>query len=245
MNLYIDIGNSAVKFAVDKEETLSLLFFLATKNLNEESLMSKLPEQVEHIYFSSVVPNISSLLKEVCLKKYNKEPILISALDDSGVNIHIDNPSELGTDLLCDLAASKKYYGSPILIIDAGTATKFLYIDDKNVFSSCAIVPGLELQLNMLSSGTALLPNTREKEVKKLLDCHNTIDVITSSSYYAHVDMINGMVERYQKEIGHPVKKVITGGNISKIKNLLNFDYDYDQLLCLKGIKVIGERRQK
>ena len=53
--------------------------------------------------------------------------------------------------------------------------------------------------------------------------------------------MINGMVDRYEKEIGHLVKKVVTGGNISKIKDLLKFEYIYDPTLCLKGVKVVGE----
>ena len=243
MNLYIDIGNSAIKFGVDENDSVRLLFFVNKRDFNATDILKSLPQEVENIYVSSVAPNGTDIVKSLCYLAYKKEIIEIKSTDECGVKIKIDDPKELGTDLLCDLAAGKHFYGCPILIIDAGTATKILYIDENNEFFSCAITPGLELQLNMLASGTALLPNSEVKEVKPLLECHNTIDVITSSSYYSHVDMINGLINRYEKEIGHPVRKIITGGNILKIKGLLDFEYDYDPLLCLKGIKVIGERR--
>ena len=245
MNLLVDIGNTSIRFGLSENGSVSFLCFIESSEKALMKAIEKLPKEVENIIVSSVVPALSKAISKLAKKLYKKEIILISSLDDSGVNIKIDNPSELGADLLCDLAAAKHLYKLPILIIDAGTATKFLYIDEKNTFFSCAIVPGLELQLSMLSNGTALLPEAKAKEVKPLLDCHNTKDVITSSSFYSHVDMINGIVARYEKEIGHKVNKVITGGNISKIKDLLNFDYELDQDLCLKGIQVIGERRLK
>lgn len=241
MNLYIDIGNSAVKFGIDKNNDVEFLCYLKNDEIALDVLKAKLPNKVDKIIISSVVPTLSEKISEMLKSIYKVHPIILKSTDKSGVNINIDNPSELGCDLLADLAAANKYYGTPILIIDAGTATKFLYIDEKKTFFSCAIVPGLELQLKMLNTGTALLPDSTVKEVKPLLKCHNTIDVITSSSYYSHIDMINGMVDRYEKEIGHLVKKVVTGGNISKIKDLLKFEYIYDPTLCLKGVKVVGE----
>lgn len=245
MNLYIDIGNSAIKFGVDNNSSAELIFFIVTKNIDREELANKLPKDIDNIYISSVVPNALNELSKVLKDIYNKDIIPVNTNDDSGVNIKIDNPKELGNDLLSDLAAASHFYGYPILVIDAGTATKILYIDEFNTFSSCAIVPGLEMQFKSLNSETAQLPLIEEKKVKKLLECHNTIDVITSSCFYSHIDMINGLIARYEKEIGHPVKKVVTGGHMKSIYKDLNFDYDYDPTLCLKGIKVIAERKTK
>lgn len=245
MDLLVDIGNSATKFGVANNEEISLIFFVPTNKLVEELYRNKLPETIDNIYISSVVPEKTRELHKFISFRYKKEATIINPLDKSGVNIDIDNPAELGADLLCDLAAANFYYGHPVLVIDAGTATKILYIDENNSFYCCAITPGLELQQSVLNKGTALLPKINSKKVKPLLECKNTIDVINSSSYYAHIDMVNGLIARFEKEIGHPVKKVITGGNISLLKEHFNFEYNYDPLLCLKGIKVIGNNKEK
>ena len=128
--------------------------------------------------------------------------------------------------------------------MDLGTATKFLLIDDKGVFSTCAIIQGLELSLRNLAQNTALLPMLSFDEVKPLLENRNTKDVLVSSAYYSHVDMINGMVARYKKEVGYPLKVVLTGGNIKNIKKDLDFEYETKDYLCLLGIKVIVNLRK-
>ena len=240
MNLYIDVGNTATKFGVDYGKKVELIFTISTSECirDPKSALDSIPGEYEKVYISSVVPNATKALCRVF-----KEAIIISPLEDSGIKIQIDYPEELGTDLLCDIAGCNELYGYPSLIVDLGTATKFLFIDKEGIFYSCAIVPGIELSLNTLSKNTALLPRIDIQEVKPLLDCHNTKDVLMSSVFYSHVDMINGMVERYKKEVGYPFKIVVTGGHVDFIKEYLNFDYKLKYNLCLHGLRVIADKR--
>ena len=242
MNLYIDVGNTATKFAIDEKQEIKPILTIDTSKIEEDvdgALRILNVTDLDGVYVSSVVPAVNKLLQGYFLRKYNLDIYLISPEDESGVKIDIDDKNELGSDLLCDLAGAKALFNYPLLVIDLGTATKFLFIDNKGVFFTCAIIQGLELSLHNLSKNTALLPMLDFDEVKPLLENKNTKDVLVSSAYYSHVDMINGMVARYKKEVGYPFKVVLTGGNITKIAKDLNFKYEIKNNLCLEGIKVI------
>ena len=242
MNLYIDVGNTAIKFGVDYKDEVELIFTMSTKEgiANPKGVLDYIPGKIDRVYISSVVPEASKSLE----KLFKDTPVtFISPLDDSGIEVKIDYPEELGTDLLCDIAGANKLFGYPSLIVDLGTATKFILIDENGIFSTCAIVPGIELSLNTLSKNTALLPKIDLQEIKPLLECHNTVDVLMASAFYSHIDMINGMVKRYKDAVNYPLKVIMTGGNLDFIKNGLNFDYQIKYSLCLQGLKVIAEKK--
>ena len=243
MNLYIDVGNTAIKFGVEYKDAVELVFTMSTSEgiKNPEGVLGYLPGPISHVYISSVVPAASESLGK--LFGADVPVTFISPLDDSGVQVKIDYPEELGTDLLCDIAAANKIFGYPSLIVDLGTATKFILIDENGVFSTCAIVPGIELSLNTLSKNTALLPRIDIQEIKPLLECHNTVDVLMASAYYSHIDMINGLVKRYEDEVGYDIQVILTGGNLDFIKEQLNFEYKFKYNLCLQGIKVIADKK--
>ena len=243
MNLYIDIGNTATKFGVDYKEKVELVYTISTSEgiQNPRVVLDSIPGKFNHVYISSVVPEATKVFSKIFA-----EPVtIISPLDDSGVQIKIDYPEELGTDLLCDIAGCNELSGYPSLIIDLGTATKFLFVDENGVFSTCAIVPGIELSLNTLNKNTALLPRIDIQEVKPILDLHNTKDVLMSSVFYSHIDMINGMVNRYKEAVSYPFQIVITGGHTDFIKDYLNFEYKLKYNLCLHGLKSIAKKKEE
>ena len=247
MKLYIDVGNTATKFAIEENDGIKPILTIKTSKIIEDidSALAILDiADLSGVYVSSVVPLASKSLQGYFLRKYNLEVYFVSPDDESGVILDIDNKDELGADLLCDLAGAKSLFGYPLLIVDLGTATKFLFIDNKGVFFTCAIIQGLELSLQNLSKNTALLPLLNFDEVKPLLENKNTKDVLVSSAYYSHVDMINGMVARYKKAVDYSFKVVLTGGNIDKIAKDLDFDYEIKNNLCLEGIKVIVDLKK-
>jgi len=245
MKLLIDIGNTATKFGYLDDE-----FYYLDRCFNSELNKDKLDallsrDNIENIYVSSVAPKVTDLLRKYFDSKYNLSIKEVSVVDFDNLKIEIDNKNELGLDLYCDLLGAVNKYHSPMLIVDMGTATKILLVTKDNVFSSCVILPGMGISKRILNEATELLPNTDLDEVKKLSESRNTIDVINSSVYYGHVEMINGLLERYEKEIGYKCLHIFTGGNAIKILKDIKAPYIYDENLCLEGISIYVKKRKE
>lgn len=246
MKLYLDIGNTMLKCGLDNDCDIKFLFRIFSNEIEDKFLITLNKfinlDEVDEIIISSVVPHKLNFIKKI-LK--DKKIYVISPLDNSNINLKIDDPKELGSDLFCDLVGAKDKYDGDLLIVDLGTVSKFLYLDNQGTFSSCAFTPGIGMSLKMMSNQTALLPDTSIKDHKKLIDCHNTVDVLTSSAYYSHVSMVNGIIKEYLKEINQPTKIILTGGNGELLKDTLEFEYIFDEYLCLYGMKIITMLRRE
>lgn len=238
-NLYIDIGNTSVKFAVDKNESIEFIASFLIKDLNTTNISALLPNDIEEVFISSVVPNLTEDIKNIFV---GKKVHIVETSIPIDVSLKIDDPKELGVDLFADLAGASEIIKGPMLIIDLGTASKFLYVDENNNFTSCLIINGLQSSLRGLGASAALLPELTFENTKPLLECRNTKDVLMSGAYYSLVESINGIVARYEKEIGHPVTKILTGFNSILVAKDLNFSYTLETYLCLKGLKVISKK---
>lgn len=247
MKLLIDIGNTAVKFATLENDKLQYLdrFYLSTLSIDVLNNVFKKIENIDEVVISSVVPNKNQLFDEYFYKKYNLTPRYIKVGDYPDIKIEIDNPNELGVDLYCDLVGASIIFNEnkPIIVVDLGTASKLLLLDENKVFKSCAIVPGIEMSKKMLSKSTALLPIADAKDIKKVTETRNTIDVINSSVYFGHVEMINGLINRFEKEINKNCLYIITGGNASLVSKDLKQPHSDIELLSFIGMKQIINHR--
>ena len=241
MKLLIDVGNTATKFATSGSEFnyVGRLYNSDISFTNIKSLLKGL--SIKEIYVSSVNPKVAKKLDEIFLELFNIVPTYISVSFLKEDILKIDNKEELGADLLCDIVAAKESYGNKVAIIDLGTATKILFIDKDGYFSSCAIFLGYAKSKEILSNSTALLPSVGQIKVKPISSCHNTVDVINASAYYSQLDTINGIITRYEKEVGYSLKRVYTGGNLEDFKNDISYG-DIDSTLSLKGIEILSRR---
>ena len=242
MKLLIDIGNTATKFALyDKE--LNFLGRIYNSELTELTVYEILinVKQVDKIYVSSVAPYVAERIHKIMLTMFNLNPIYVNSKFNSDVDIQIDNKEELGADLLCDIVAAKHIYGPKTAVIDFGTATKILFIDENGVFNSCAIFLGYMKSKRVLAGSTELLPEVNNIKVKPISECHNTNDVINSSAYYSQIFTVKGLIKKYEDEVGYKVKTIITGGNSIDFLQELGKE-NYDELLLMKGLGILSER---
>ncbi|MDY4848776.1 MAG: type III pantothenate kinase [Bacilli bacterium] len=252
MNLCIDVGNTSIGVGVfynDKlikkirlttglEHTEDEYFTVIKRRLEDNDIKIN---KIQHIILSSVVPSVNVPLKNALKRIFNVDVISIQPGVKTGLMLKTDNPSEIGNDLIADLVGAKEEYGYPILIADLGTASKILLLDNKGVFTSCLIMPGLTLSANSLISKAALLPEVSLEAPKSIL-ASNTIEAMNAGIVYGHLEMILGLINRYENELGYPCKHIITGGNSVFIKDLLPKDYIYDEDICLKGLNHIINR---
>ena len=254
MNLCIDVGNTTIGLGVFQEETLrkKLTITVDIKKTSDEyvSVINRMLKEneitaksIDSIIFSSVVPSVNEPLITALKEVFDKEPLRIAPGVKTGLSIHVDNPSEIGNDLIAVLVGAKEKYGYPCLIADLGTASKVLLIDKNGVFTSCVIMPGLALSAASLSNKAALLPEISFKNPKTIM-ARNTVDAMNAGVTYGHADMIAGAVKRYEKELGYKCKHVLTGGSAIYIKDIIAEEFIYDQALCLEGLNSILRRNE-
>ncbi|MCD8204698.1 MAG: type III pantothenate kinase [Coprobacillus sp.] len=254
MNLMVDVGNSTVVLALFEGSDIKAKFKIKTDThmsqseieVEIRSLFSSrdLPlSVVKSIVYSSVVPVLNHSIKEALASLFNADILTIGAGTKTGLALLIDSPSEVGNDLVADLVAAKFVYGAPALIVDMGTATKFLFLDKNGAFSSAHIVPGLVKSANNLKESAFLLPEVGLEKPKGFI-AKNTIDAINNGIIYSNAEMIKGMAREYKKAYGYDFKVIITGGCANLVTDLLSFPFTYDEDLLIKGLNIILEKNK-
>ena len=254
MNICIDVGNSTIGIGVFENNNLIDRMVVNTDpHFTEDEFyqLFKKPfafikdkKNVDNIIFSSVVPQVNLPLLNALKKLTSVEPLLIGPGTKTGLLIKVDNPLEIGNDLIADLVSAKEKYNYPSLIADLGTASKILLIDKNGAFSSCLIMPGLTLSAQSLSNKAALLPEVSLIAPNTVL-AKNTLTAMNAGIVYGHADMILGLINRYEKELGYKCKHILTGGGAVYVKDILKDDFIYDQNLNLDGLNIIINKNQK
>ena len=254
MNICIDVGNSTIGIGAFKENKLVERMVVNTDpNFTEEQFyqLFKRPfnfvkegkASIDSIIFSSVVPQVNLPIINALKKLTNIDPILIGPGTKTGLAIKVDNPLEIGNDLIADLVSAKEKYGYPTLIADLGTASKILLLDKTGTFTSCLIMPGLTLSAQSLSNKAALLPEVSLIAPNTVL-AKNTLSAMNAGIVYGHADMILGLINRIEKELGYSCKHILTGGGSIYIKDILKDDFIYDQNLNLDGLNIIVNKNK-
>ncbi len=251
MNILIDIGNTTIQIGIYQGDKLIDRHIVST-DLNKLEgdyyslfldLFSKyLNSDIKHIIISSVVPKINDVISSVFEKMFKVKPMIMSIGFKTKVIFRIDNIKELGSDLICDVCGGIAKYNSPLIIIDMGTATKILVVDNNSIFIGCIFIPGLSISKDSLTSKTALLPDTDYTLPKNILG-KNSIDAIKSGVILGHILMLEGFINKIKEQYNYDFKIVVTGGNAIHLKDeFIKLGYIYDNKLVLDGLNEILKR---
>ena len=253
MNLCIDVGNTTIGIGFFKEEKLfkRVIITLDIKKTKDEyvSLLNQIVKEnnidvneIYNIIFSSVVPSINTSFVTALKEVINQEVMFISPGIKTGLMLRVDNPNEVGNDLIAVMVGAKEKYFYPTIVVDLGTASKVLVIDKNGSFVSCLILPGISLSLESLTNKAALLPEISLHNPKNVM-AKNTIEAINAGVVYGHADMIKGLVNRYEKQLGYQTKHILCGGGSIYLKDVLE-DFIYDRDLCLEGLNLIIKKNE-
>ena len=166
MNLCIDVGNTTIGMGFFQNGKLikRLTYTLDIKKTCDEyiSVIKSIFKEngfayndLKKIILSSVVPSVNDPLISALKELFSIEPMRIAPGIKTGLTVHVDNPSEIGNDLIAVMVGAKEKYGYPCLIADLGTASKILLIDKNGAFTSCVIMPGLSLSMDSLTQRAA------------------------------------------------------------------------------------------
>jgi len=249
MVLLADVGNTSIEFAVCDNDKIIRTFRLKTlKDRSSDEYIVLFKSLIENdtfndVLISSVVPVVTSVLIKMFNKYYNIKAKVLGPGIKTGVMIKADNPKEVGADLICDVAGST-VYGKDVIVVDLGTATKYIY-QHNNTFMGLSIAPGVSISMKALTSSAALLPSF-ELQTPKTILCNNTISCMQSGVIYGACCQVDSMIDRIKEEIKCPnVKIVATGGLSSIIIPLCKHEIILDNELVLRGLLNIYNRNLK
>lgn len=254
MILAIDIGNTNIVLGGFETDKLTFVARISTNAVKtEDEYATKIKSilalhevdktSVKGAIISSVVPPLNSVMKEAVKIVYGIDALMVGPGIKTGINILCDNPSTVGADLICACVAAHHLYGSPSLVIDMGTATKMMVVNRDGAFIGVSIIPGVNIGLKALASGTAQLPQISLEAPGSVLG-KNTIDCMRSGVVFGNASMLDGMIDRFNEEMGEQLQVIATGGLASTIVPHCKHKITLDDDLLLKGLKVLYEKNK-
>ncbi len=251
MLLALDVGNSNIVFGLSRDG--NWIRHWRTESDTErpaedyaKELLSILkeygipPNEIAHVVLSSVVPALTVTCEEVVVQSLDLEPLVIDYRLDTGIELGNDHPEEVGTDLIADAAGAYHSLGEDCIVVDFGTATTLIFVEEPGVLKGAAICTGLKVSMEALVGKTALLKEIPLRPPTRIMG-RDTVEALQSGLVMGHLCMVEGMVERMKRETG-PAKVIATGGLAEVLAPYTDCFDQVDTFLTLNGMRVIAER---
>ncbi len=255
MLLCTDVGNTNIKFAIFDGDSLKIKLRLSTAHKKTADdyavdlytifqINSINANDIDGSIISSVVPVVTTPLRNAIRTVTNIDSLVVGPGLKTGLDIRLDNPAAVGSDIVCTCVALKELYPCPVIVVGLGTATTILYMNEKKAYCGGTILPGIQISLDALTSSAALLPSVNLTTPKKVIGT-NTADCIRNGIIYGNASMIDGMIERYEEETGQSCTHIATGGFAAMITKYCKKNIVVNDDLILEGLKIIYYRNQK
>ena len=253
MLLALDIGNSNLSLGVFQGEALRMRAKVSvqTKRSADEYAatiydllrMNQLSrEGIGGCILSSVVPELTGLVEEAARTVTGVPPVRVGPGIRTGFRIRIDDPSQLGGDLVADTLAALTEYGAPLVLVDAGTVTTIAAVDEGRVYLGGCIVPGIRQGAAMLKESAALLPSIELGSGEESCLGRNSADAIRSGLLLSSAMTVDGFIDRYTALPGMAgARCVATGGSAELVTALCRREVLLDPELTLKGLRYLYE----
>ena len=246
MLLAIDVGNTNIVLGCIEDGKVMTVLRLRTESRATEAEHTIKLRQVFDFYgidaaslegaiMSCVVPTVTQPLSAAVKRLTGRECMIVGPGIKTGMNIKIDDPGTVAGDLIVGGVAAMHFYGTPVIVLDLGTATTATVIDGTGSFRGGAIIPGVKLSYSALAAGTSLLPDISITAPKKCV-ATNTVDCMRSGAVFGTAAMIDGMIDRMEDELGAKCCVVATGGLASSITPYCRREIVCDDDLLLKGL---------
>ena len=249
MILTVDIGNSNIVIGgVDGEKIVfeARLRTDATKTSDEYCVDLKslldiygiTAGQMEGAIIGSVVPQVLNSFRTAIKKLTGHDSLVVGPGLKTGLNILLENPGQMGADLVLADVAALREHKPPLIVIDMGTATTISVLDQNGAHIGGCICPGVRISLDALTERTALLPGLQLDKPKRVIG-RNTVDAMRSGIMQGTACMIDGMIARMEEELGCKTTVIATGGIAKFVLPLCRTPIIYDKDLIIKGLAAL------
>ncbi len=250
-----DVGNTNIVLGVYNNEELIHHWRIETnRNKTEDEYGMMIKDLFDHVHLpfseingiiiSSVVPPIMFSLERMCQKYFHVKPLVVGPGMKTGLDIKYENPREVGADRIVNAVAAIHEYGSPLIIVDFGTATTYCYVNEHNQYMGGAIAPGIGISTEALYSKAAKLPRIEISRPEDIIG-KNTVAAMQSGILFGYVGQVEGIVQRMKAQSNEKPTVVATGGLATLISQESTCIDVVDPFLTLKGLQLIYKRNME
>ena len=252
MLLAANVGNSIVSFGIFKDEGELIASFdissdikrtsdeylFLTKNILDSKGISC--DFIQGAILSSVVPVLTPKVSAVLADIVGKEPLIVGPGVKTGFHIKIDNPSELGSDMVANTAAvlKLKNQNKAAITVDLGRINTVSAISKNGEYLGCVIFPGLQLSFDALHEGTALLPNVNQTFYSKAIG-KSSQSAVSSGVILGSALSVDGFVAKFTREMkisADETELFATGEYAEIILSNCKNSFVYEKDLTLRGL---------
>ncbi len=255
MILTVDIGNTNIVIGGVEGDAIvfeSRVRTDATKTSDEYCVDIKIlmdingvdVNKIEGCIIASVVPQVLNSVQTAIKKLTGKSSLVVGPGLKTGLNIKIENPAQTGADLVVGSVAALREHKPPMIVVDMGTATTMVVLDETGALIGGAIIPGVKVSMNALTGNTALLPGLQLDQPRRAIG-RNTIDCMRSGIMMGSACMLDGMIQRMEEELGQKTTVIATGGIAKFIVPMCKTPMIYDRDLIIKGLAALYRENKR
>ncbi|HOI80802.1 MAG TPA: type III pantothenate kinase [Synergistales bacterium] len=250
MLLVVDIGNTNTVLGIfDGRELIRHWRLISERHTSDElgiyllnliSLAGVTPAEISGAALCSVVPPLDAPWEEGIRRYLSVECLKVTNRTNIGIPVLYENPSEVGADRLVNAVAGIERFGSPLLVVDFGTAITIDAISTRGEYLGGSIAPGLVVSMEALFGKAARLPKVSFDLPEKVIG-RNTRDSMQSGFLYGFAGMVDSLVERIREEMGEEVRAIATGGQAEAVAPVSRTISSVEPWLTLEGLRLIYE----
>jgi type III pantothenate kinase len=221
MILLFDIGNTHTHVGLADERRVLKQINIPTREWfggNAKSRVAKFVgrNKIEGAALCSVVPRATPLVRKMVRTLWKLSALELTPKTLRGVGIDYPKPGSIGPDRLANAVAARKRFGTPVVVVDFGTAVTFDVVDAKGNYIGGIIAPGLAAMTDYLHEKTALLPKIKIREVKNVVG-KSTEHAMLVGAVHGYRGLVRGLIVELKRELKTKNLPVIATGGYAKL----------------------------